>query len=238
MWLMHCILLDVLKCLGDNKKHMLECALCTLDTWLGVAHSDKMAQKGARIFFIGYQDNLLDWLSDGARPILYLSPYSVQKFERYTRFCALAIIGIQLKPYGALQDNYESGGYVSSSTTSESSLMTAKPNGHGNHESWHGSRNASSDDRERIIVRRFKLEELRIEEIQDLETFHTSDGEEKGKPGDPRAALRCSEREYLIITTLSTIGALGTAMGQPLEKSSKVFSYTISYRFIMSLLRY
>ncbi|KAG6408087.1 hypothetical protein SASPL_131090 [Salvia splendens] len=211
MWLMHCILLDVLKCLGDNKKHMLECALCTLDTWLGVAHSDKMVCS-----------------------LFGKECFSNSCFE----FCALAIIGIQLKPYGALQDNYESGGYVSSSTTSESSLMTAKPNGHGNHESWHGSRNASSDDRERIIVRRFKLEELRIEEIQDLETFHTSDGEEEGKPGDPRAALRCSEREYLIITTLSTIGALGTAMGQPLEKSSKVFSYTISYRFIMSLLRY
>ena len=41
----------------------------------------------------------------------------------------------------------------------------------------------------------------------------------------------------LIIATLSTIGALATAMGQPVEKSSKVLFYTISYRFIKSLLR-
>ena len=33
---------DVLKCLGDNKKHMRECTLTTLDSWLSAVHLDKM----------------------------------------------------------------------------------------------------------------------------------------------------------------------------------------------------
>lgn len=36
------ILSDVLKCLGDNKKHMRECTLAALDMWLGAVHLDKM----------------------------------------------------------------------------------------------------------------------------------------------------------------------------------------------------
>ena len=36
------ILSDVLKCLGDNKKHMRECTLAALDLWLGAVHLDKM----------------------------------------------------------------------------------------------------------------------------------------------------------------------------------------------------
>lgn len=36
------ILSDVLKCLGDNKKHMRECTLTTLDSWLSAVHLDKM----------------------------------------------------------------------------------------------------------------------------------------------------------------------------------------------------
>lgn len=33
---------DILKCLGDNKKHMRECTLTTLDLWLAAVHLDKM----------------------------------------------------------------------------------------------------------------------------------------------------------------------------------------------------
>lgn len=36
------ILSDVLKCLGDNKKHMREYTLSTLDSWLAAVHLDKM----------------------------------------------------------------------------------------------------------------------------------------------------------------------------------------------------
>ncbi|CAL5444676.1 unnamed protein product [Camellia sinensis] len=37
-----CILSDVLKCLGDNKKRMRESTLTTLDAWLATVHLDKM----------------------------------------------------------------------------------------------------------------------------------------------------------------------------------------------------
>ncbi|CAD6334730.1 unnamed protein product [Miscanthus lutarioriparius] len=36
------ILVDVLKCLGDNKKHMRECTLTALDSWVAAAQLDKM----------------------------------------------------------------------------------------------------------------------------------------------------------------------------------------------------
>ncbi|XP_062207239.1 protein MOR1 [Phragmites australis] len=36
------ILADVLKCLGDNKKHMRECTLTALDSWVAAAQLDKM----------------------------------------------------------------------------------------------------------------------------------------------------------------------------------------------------
>ncbi|CAI0393663.1 unnamed protein product [Linum tenue] len=36
------ILSDILKCLGDNKKHMRECTLATLDSWVSAVHFDKM----------------------------------------------------------------------------------------------------------------------------------------------------------------------------------------------------
>ncbi|KAG6419092.1 hypothetical protein SASPL_121301 [Salvia splendens] len=238
------ILLDVLKCLGDNKKHMRECTLSTLDAWLGAAHLDKMLPyitavlSDAKVGAEGRKD-LFDWLSrqlaglvEFPDAIQLLKPTSsamtdksadVRKaaeacFNEILRVCgqemisknlrdiqgsALAIIGERLKPYGAFQDNYESGRSVSSSMASKNSSKVGKPNGHGDRTSRHGSRNASSravptkgsrqdsivsvqdiniqsqaliclkdsnkDDRERIIVRRFKFEELRIEQIQDLE---------------------------------------------------------------------
>ena len=36
------VLSDILKCLGDNKKHMRECTLNTLDSWVAAVHLDKM----------------------------------------------------------------------------------------------------------------------------------------------------------------------------------------------------
>ncbi|XP_042026469.1 protein MOR1-like isoform X1 [Salvia splendens] len=238
------ILSDVLKCLGDNKKHMRECTLSTLDAWLGAAHLDKMLPyvtavlTDAKVGAEGRKD-LFDWLTrqlaglaEFPDAIQLLKPTAsamtdksadVRKaaeacFNEILRVCgqetvsknlrdiqgsALAIISERLKPYGAFLDNYDSGRSVSSSMTSKNSLKTAKPNGHGDRASRHGSRNAPSravpskgsrqesissvqdiniqsqalislkdsnkDDRERIIVRRFKFEELRIEQIQDLE---------------------------------------------------------------------
>ncbi|XP_062103145.1 protein MOR1-like [Humulus lupulus] len=62
------ILADVLKCLGDNKKHMRECTLNTLDSWLSAVHLDKMvpyiaaAWTDAKLGVEGCKD-LFEWLS-------------------------------------------------------------------------------------------------------------------------------------------------------------------------------
>ncbi|XP_047149304.1 protein MOR1 [Vigna umbellata] len=62
------ILSDILKCLGDKKKHMRECVLNTLDSWLAAVHLDKMvpyiaiALVDSKIGADGRKD-LFDWLS-------------------------------------------------------------------------------------------------------------------------------------------------------------------------------
>ncbi|XP_074572008.1 protein MOR1-like isoform X1 [Curcuma longa] len=62
------ILSDVLKCLGDNKKHMRECTLNTLDSWILAVHLDKMipyitvALADAKLGAEGRKD-LFDWLT-------------------------------------------------------------------------------------------------------------------------------------------------------------------------------
>ncbi|XP_062117543.1 protein MOR1-like [Humulus lupulus] len=62
------ILADVLKCLGDNKKHMRECTLNTLDSWLSAVHLDKMvpyiaaAWTDAKLGAEGRKD-LFEWFS-------------------------------------------------------------------------------------------------------------------------------------------------------------------------------
>ncbi|KAI0519378.1 hypothetical protein KFK09_006824 [Dendrobium nobile] len=62
------ILSDVLKCLGDNKKHMRECTLNALDSWVGAVQLDKMvpyiitALADPKMGADGRKD-LFDWLS-------------------------------------------------------------------------------------------------------------------------------------------------------------------------------
>ncbi|WOL15918.1 protein MOR1-like isoform X1 [Canna indica] len=62
------ILSDVLKCLGDNKKHMRECTLNTLDLWILAVHLDKMvpyittALADPKLGADGRKD-LFDWLT-------------------------------------------------------------------------------------------------------------------------------------------------------------------------------
>ncbi|CAA3011554.1 MOR1 isoform X1 [Olea europaea subsp. europaea] len=237
------ILSDILKCLGDNKKHMRECTLNTLDSWLAAVHLDKMvpyiaaALTDAKLGAEGRRD-LFDWLSrqlaglagfSDAIHLLKPSAFAmtdksadVRKaaetcFSEILRVCgqemvtknlkdiqgpALAIVVERLKD-GTFQENFELGRTVSTGLASKSSSKIGKPNGYGDRGSRHGSRVATSrtipakgsrqeiitsiqeistqsqallnvkdsnkDDRERIIVRRFKFEELRLEQIQDLE---------------------------------------------------------------------
>ncbi|GER36495.1 microtubule organiziation 1 family protein [Striga asiatica] len=237
------ILSDILKCLGDNKKHMRECTLSTLDAWLGAAHLDKMvpyvtaALTDAKLGAEGRRD-LFDWLSrqlggltDFPDAVQLLKPIAsamtdksadVRKaaetcFTEVLRVCgpdmvmknlkdiqgsALAIVVERLKHHGAFHESIESGRSISASVSSKNTSKFGKSNGYGDR-SRHGTRAAPSravptkgsrqetvmsiqdiniqsqalfnikdsnkDDRERMVVRRFKFEELRLEQIQDLE---------------------------------------------------------------------
>lgn len=80
------ILSDVFKCLGDNKKHMRECTLTALDSWISAVQLDKMvpyiiaAFSEPKIGAEGRKD-LFDWLcrhlsgiSDPSEALLLLKP--------------------------------------------------------------------------------------------------------------------------------------------------------------------
>lgn len=237
------ILSDILKCLGDNKKHMRECTLTTLDAWLAAVHLDKMvpyiaaALTDAKLGAEGRKD-LFDWLSkqlsglngfSDAGNLLKPAAYAmtdkssdVRKaaeacFAEILKVCgqeivsknlrdlhgpALALVLERLKPSGPFQDSFESAKSISTGPASRSSLKVGKSVSNGIPK--HGTRALSSraistkgtrpdalisaqdiavqsqallnikdsnkEDRERMVVRRFKFEELRIEQIQDLET--------------------------------------------------------------------
>ncbi|KVH89565.1 hypothetical protein Ccrd_008447 [Cynara cardunculus var. scolymus] len=222
------ILSDVIKCLGDNKKHMRECTLATLDSWVAATHLDKMVRR----------KDLFDWLSrqltgltEFPDAIHLLRPVAVAMtdksvdvrkaaeacFGEIVRVCgpevvmknvrdiqgpALAIVLERLKSHGAFPEVYDTSKPVTTGQTAKTSSKIGKSNGYG---SKHGSRPVSSravstkgskpesimsvqdiniqsqallnlkdsnkDERERIVVRRFKFEELRLEQIQDLEVL-------------------------------------------------------------------
>ncbi|KAJ8549599.1 hypothetical protein K7X08_033306 [Anisodus acutangulus] len=239
------ILLDILKCLGDNKKHMRECTLNTLDSWLAAVHLDKMvpyittALTDAKLGAEGRKD-LFDWLSkqlagmkEFPDAVHLLKPVAsamtdksadVRKaaeacFGELLRVCgqetvsknlkdiqgpALAIVVERLRPYGVLQETSDLGRTTSTGTTSKVGSKIGKSTGPVDRASRHGNRAGASRvnparssrqetlmsvqdisiqsqalinvkdsnkvDRERIVVRRFKFEEPRLEQIQDLET--------------------------------------------------------------------
>ncbi|KAK2634565.1 hypothetical protein Ddye_029357 [Dipteronia dyeriana] len=229
------ILSDILKCIGDNKKHMRECTLTSLDSWLAAVHLDKMvpyitsALTDAKLGAEGRKD-LFDWLSrqlsglnSFADAVHLLKPASsamtdkssdvrkaaesciaeilrvsgqeiIEKNLKDIHGPALALILERLKPYGASQA-------ISMVPTSKNITKVAKSASNGM--SKHGNRAISSrviptkgtrpevnlsvqditvqsqallnvkdsnkEDRERMVVRRFKFEEPRLEQIQDLE---------------------------------------------------------------------
>ncbi|XP_019426639.1 PREDICTED: protein MOR1-like [Lupinus angustifolius] len=235
------ILSDILKCLGDNKKHMRECALNTLDTWLAAVHLDKMvpyvtiALTDSKLGAEGRKD-LLEWLSKQlsglssfAEAAQVLKPASsamtdkssdvrkaaeacineivrvsghemIEKMVKDIHGPALAVVLEKLKPHGIFQESFETARAVSAGATSKGVSKAGKSTANGVPK--HGIRPVSSralatkgtrsdsvtvqdiavqlqpllnvkdsnkEDRERMVVRRFKFEDPRIEQIQDLE---------------------------------------------------------------------
>uniref|UniRef100_A0A1D1XIA6 Protein MOR1 n=1 Tax=Anthurium amnicola TaxID=1678845 RepID=A0A1D1XIA6_9ARAE len=236
------ILLDVLKCLGDNKKHMRECTLSTLDSWVAAVQLDKMvpyitaALTESKLSAEGRKD-LFDWLSkhlsgvtDQSEALHLLKPIAAALTDKSgdvrkaaeASFCellkvcgqemviknlkdlrgpALSLALERLKPSGLPQDSSESARLMSNGSTSKANNKTGKSGSAAavDRGSKHGSKRAvptrvsksdsitsvqdltlqsqalfnikdsNKDDRERLVVRRFKFEELRPEQIQDLE---------------------------------------------------------------------
>lgn len=236
------ILSDVLKCLGDNKKHMRECTLAAMESWLAAVNLDKMvpyiaaALMDSKLGAEGRKD-LFDWLgkqvsrlSDFPDAVHLLKPAAtamtdksadvrkaaegffgeilrvsghelVMKHLKDIQGPALAVALERLKPHGTFQESFESTRAIPVGLPSKSGSKVGRATSHG--ASKPGSRTAASriavskgsrgdsmisvqdialqsqalinvkdsikEDRERMVVRRFKFEELRIEQIQDLE---------------------------------------------------------------------
>ncbi|XP_076948805.1 protein MOR1-like [Bidens hawaiensis] len=235
------ILSDVVKCLGDNKKHMRECTLTTLDSWVAVTHLDKMipyitaSLADAKLGAEGRKD-LFDWLSKQLtglaefpdaiqllRPVAVAmtdksadvrkaaevclgdivrvyGPGMVMKNVRDIQGPALAIVLERLKAHGAFPEVHDNTRTAPTGHPTKAGSKIGKSNGHATRQggrsvssravSAKGSkpepvmsvqdiniqsqalinvRDSNKDERERIVVRRFKFEELRLEQIQDLE---------------------------------------------------------------------
>ncbi|KAJ8758746.1 hypothetical protein K2173_000467 [Erythroxylum novogranatense] len=237
------ILSDILKCLGDNKKHMRECALGTLDSWLAAVHLDKMipyitaALVDAKLGAEGRKD-LFDWLTKQLSALNDLSDAGhllkpsasamtdkssdvrkaaeacineilrvsgqemIEKNLRDIQGPALALVLERFRPSGSFVEPLESAKTIS--TGSKISLKGGKSAASVTVTSRHTNRTtvarvmptkgsraepimsvqdrvvqlqallnvkeSNKEERERLVVRRFKFEELRAEQIQDLES--------------------------------------------------------------------
>ncbi|KAH7654180.1 cytoskeleton-associated protein 5 [Dioscorea alata] len=228
------VLSDVLKCLGDNKKHMRECTLNTLDSWIAAVQLDKMvpyvtvALAEPKIGAEGRKD-LFDWLSkhlskinDLPDAIHLLKPTASALTDKSAevrkaaeafigeilRVCSpdavsLDIILERFRPSGLVHESLDGPKVISSSLASKSSSKIGKPGLNGGIGAKHGNKALSSrgapvrasksdsvfsvqdlavqsqalfnvkdsnkEDRERLVIRRLKFEEVRPEQVQDLE---------------------------------------------------------------------
>ncbi|CAI0546153.1 unnamed protein product [Linum tenue] len=239
------ILSDILKCLGDNKKHMRECTLATLDSWVSAVNFDKMipyiatALVETKLGAEGRKD-LFDWcskqlsgLSDFPDAVHLLKPVgsamtdksadvrkaaeaciievlrvcgteAIEKHLRDIQGPALAFVMERVRPNCSFQDPLDSGKATSvPASRANTKVGRSAANGVSKHANKavssriaapKGSRvdpvlaahdravqaqallnikDSNKDERERIVVRRFKFEDPRLEQIQDLEADMT-----------------------------------------------------------------
>ncbi|URD81257.1 CLASP N terminal [Musa troglodytarum] len=223
------ILSDVLKCLGDNKKHMRECTLNTLDSWCLAVHLDKMvpyitvALAESKLGAEGRKD-LFDWLTrhlsnanDSSDASYLLKPTATALTDKSAevRKAAECCLGEVLRVCGqeaAIKCMKELKGPDSTRSVSgglalRSTIKNGKPGSNiSNDRSLrHGTKattmrsvpsraskfepfvsaqdlavqsqalfnikESNKEDRERLVVRRFKFEEPRVEQIQDMEVL-------------------------------------------------------------------
>ncbi|AET01913.2 microtubule organization protein [Medicago truncatula] len=228
------IVSDILKCLGDNKKHMRECVLNTLDSWLAAVHLDKMvtyvaiALVDSKLGVEGRKD-LFDWLSrqlfglsSFAEAAQLLKPASSAMADKSSdvrkaaEACINEILRVsghemiekivkdihgpalfleKLKPYGAFHARAASVGVTSKGVTKVRKSTASSVSKPGNRsvsaragaikgtksepisvqdiavqsQALLNIKDSNKEERERLVVRRFKFQDPRIEQIQDLE---------------------------------------------------------------------
>ncbi|XP_068640507.1 protein MOR1-like isoform X2 [Aristolochia californica] len=234
------ILLDILKCLGDNKKHMRESTLSALDAWVAAVQLDKMVQYitaalvDTKLGTEGRKD-LFDWLSkhlshitDSSEALHLLKPAASALADKSSevrkaaeaslaeilRVCGqeavtrslkelhgptLALVLERLKPSLTAFPAFDpqrpaSTGMASKTGTKVGKIAPAeRVSKHGGKagqrttitklsrqgmfledlavqsQALFNIKDSNKEDRERLIVRRYKFEELRFEQIQDLE---------------------------------------------------------------------
>ncbi|VFQ87616.1 unnamed protein product [Cuscuta campestris] len=129
------ILSNILKCLGDNKKHMRECALNTLDAWVAAIHLEKMVPyitaslTDAKICADGRKD-LFDWSSKQLKAmkefpeaLFFLKPAASAMMGN-----SLAIVIERLRPDGGLQGSVELGKTITTVLSTKNNPMLGKSN--------------------------------------------------------------------------------------------------------------
>uniref|UniRef100_A0A0D9V739 Protein MOR1 n=1 Tax=Leersia perrieri TaxID=77586 RepID=A0A0D9V739_9ORYZ len=210
------ILADVLKCLGDNKKHMRECTLTALDSWVAAAQLDKMVPYitvtlGDQKTGSEGRKDLFDWLSkhvsnmsdpSEALPLMKPSASSlmVSKNLKDLPSPTLAIVNERLKlptvhegfsdsvkmvttsmslPSKAGSKNSKHGPNDRTSNVSKavsqrgmparSSVTMISAQDSTQSQALFNIKDSNKEERERrVLVRKFKFEEPRREQIEEL----------------------------------------------------------------------
>ncbi|KAJ6752322.1 hypothetical protein OIU85_002724 [Salix viminalis] len=205
------VLSDILKCLGDNKKHMRECTLNTLDSWVAAVHLDKMVPYiTAALIETKLGSAMTDKSSDVRKAaeaciseiLRVCGQEMIEKNLKDIHGPALALVLERVRPAGGFQESFESTKTISTGPSSKTSTKVGKAatNGISKHANrsisarvipMKGSKpeptmsfqdravqsqallnvkDSNKEDRERMVVRRFKFEEPRMEQVQDLES--------------------------------------------------------------------
>ncbi|KAK1306094.1 Protein MOR1 [Acorus calamus] len=164
------ILSDMLKCLGDNKKQMRECTLSALDSWFAAVQLDKMvpyitvALADSKLGAEGKKD-LFEWLSKNLSGLIepsealhLLKPAAAALADKSVdvrKAAEASIAEIMKRGIPTRVSKADSVASVQDYAAQSQALFNVK--------------DSNKDDRERIVIRRFKFEEPRLEQIQDLE---------------------------------------------------------------------
>ncbi|PWA88987.1 protein MOR1 [Artemisia annua] len=195
------ILSDIVKCIGDNKKHMRECTLATLDSWVAVTHLEKMVPHiaasltDAKLGAEGRKD-LFDWLSkqlaglaDFPDAIQLLRPVSIAMTDKSAdvrkaaEVCFRDIVRV-CGPETVMKNVRDTQGPALAIVLERLKLHGVNPETFGT-----GQTGKTSSKSGKSNVNRAKPGSRPVSPTPEMEK------RKDGKPGEPRAAVRRSVME-------------------------------------------